>query len=319
MAAEQPSEGYLFDLYRQYIGEPDGRTDVYLGFGLFLGGIGLAIAGLGLFLYSSTLEARSAEYFAWVRPAYALGMLSLPATMLGIVTLLPTERRVVYTSLAGALVTVAAVVGFVTIYPDWNFYESSDAAYGTVHVVATYAIGLASITAATGAALIAHYLELARSADAVEITYDEEEEEHYSDEEIRGDIDDAMEGVELSWGGVEKAEHKRLSFSDHEFEGAEINFEAKTTRSSGVDNQVAGLKGLKGGETKTTTSSSTVDDQTAKLKELREQKQKEAEASEQESRLTTVTGPIGRLKARVSGSGESDGLLQTVRNRVKRN
>lgn len=319
MAAEQPSEGYLFDLYRQYIGEPDGRTDVYLGFGLFLGGIGLAIAGLGLFLYSSTLEARSTEYFAWVRPAYALGMLSLPATMLGIVTLLPTERRVVYTSLTGALITAVAVVGFVSIYPDWNFYESSDAVYGTVHVVATYAIGLASITAATGAALIAHYLELARSAEAVEITYDEEDEEHYSDEEIRSDIDDAMEGVELSWGGVEKSEHKRLSFSDHEFEGAEINFEAKTTRSSGVDNQVAGLKGLKGGDTKTTTSSSTVDDQTAKLKELREQKQQEAQATSQEGRLATVTGPVARVKARVFGGGESDGILQTVRNRVKRN
>ena len=288
MSAERSTDGYLFDLYRRYVGEPEARADVYVGFGLFLGGIGLAIVALVLFAWSSTLEPRSSEYFAWVQPAYALGMVALPATMLGIVALLPSERRIRYTSAIGVAVTLVAVGGFVHLYPsDWNFYDSGEAAFSTVHVVAVYAIGLASITASTGAALIAHYLDMARAVEGVEYGDDEEEEEHYSDEEIRQDIDEAMDGVELSWGGVEKTEHTRLSFTEHEFEGVDLDAGTKTARSTGVDAQVAGLKGLKGGETKTTTSSSTVDDQTAKLKELRERQQAEELATEESTGLLT--------------------------------
>ena len=276
MAADPPENGRLFALYRRYIGEPEDRTDVYLGFGLFLGGIGLALVGLVLFLWSTTLELRSDAYFAWVTPAYALVMVALPVTMLGIVVLLPSERRMLYTSIAGTAVTIGATVGFLAVYPEhWNFMQDTDY---TVEVTATYAVGLAGLTAATGAALIAHYLDMARHADVATLEDDEDdaESESYSDEEIQRDIDEAMEGVELSWGGVEKTEHTRLEFSENEFEDVDVDVPAaKTTRSSGVDAQVAGLKGLKGGDSKTTTSSDTVDDQTAKLKELREQQRVE--------------------------------------------
>ncbi|WP_254767994.1 DUF7139 domain-containing protein [Salinilacihabitans rarus] len=305
MPAEGSTDGYLFDLYRRYIGEPDGRTDVYLGFGLFLGGIGLAIVALSLFLWGSTFEARTPAYFAWIEPAYALGMLSLPAVMLGIVVLLPAERRVRYASIGGAAVAVAAVVGFLQLYPyNWNFYESGEAAFSTVHVVATYAVGLASLTASTGAALIAHYLDMARTVEELEAA-DEADEERYSDEEIREDIDAAMEEVELSWGGVEKNDNKRLSFTDHEFESVDVDVEAKTTRSSGVDEQVAGLKGLKGGETKTTTSSSTVDDQTRKLKELREQRRAE-ETADDGGALASVRRPFAGLVERLRRLGRGN-------------
>ena len=277
MSAEQPPDGYLFDLYRRYIGEPEDRTDIYVGFGLFLGGIGLGIISLLLFLWSSRFDARTAEYFTWAEPASALVMLALPILMLGIVVLLPSERRVLYTSVAGVAVTAAAVAGFLYAYPDdWNGYGADY----TAEVVGIYAVGLAGVTASTGAALIAHYLDMAREASRIEAD-DDESGASYSDEEIQQDIDEAMDGVELSWGGVEKTEHKRLSFSEDEFD--EVNVDSvgtTTTRSSGVDSQVAGLKGLKGGETKKTTSSSTVDDQTQKLKELREQKQAEQDGAD---------------------------------------
>ncbi|MFP8954881.1 permease [Natrialbaceae archaeon A-arb3/5] len=294
MAAESAGDGYLFDLYRRYIGEPEARTDVYLGFGLFLGGIGLAAVALVLFLWSSTLEPRSPTHIAWVQPAYALVMVSLPILMLGIVVLLPSERRVRYASVGGVVVTVIAVGGFLYAYPyDWNGHGNDY----TAEVVAVYAVGLAGITASTGAALIAHYLDMARTVERVEHEADEEsDEESYSDAEIERDIDEAMEGVELSWGGVEKTEHKRLSFSEDDFDdvSVDVDMEAKTTRSSGVDSQVAGLKGLKGGETKTTTSQSTVDDQTAKLRELREQQQAddEADRSDSESPVSTILDRI---------------------------
>ncbi|WP_323171815.1 permease [Natrialba sp. PRR66] len=316
MAAERPTDGYLFDLYRRYIGEPESRTDVYLGFGLFLGGIGLAVVALVLFLWSSTFSRSNPAYFTWVRPAYALGMLSLPAMILGVVVLLPSDRKVIGISGAGALVTLAATIGFLFAYPDnWNFMAERDY---TVEVTATYAVGLAGITASTGAALVAHYLELARQTEAVDAGDEDETETEddpeFSDADIERDIDAAMEGVELSWGGVEKTEHKRLNFSGNEFDGVSVDTDAgtKTTRSSGVDDQVAGLKGLKGGETKTTTSQSTVDDQTAKLKELREQ-QREDEQSAEGGRQGGVgasagDGPFAPLTA----------ILERVRSAIRR-
>ncbi|QLK26012.1 permease [Natrinema zhouii] len=306
MAAEQVQNGYLFDLYRRYIGEPEDRTDVYVGFGLFLGGIGLAVVALVLFLVGNAFDARSASYFAWVGPAYALAMMALPVVMLGIVTLLPSERRMLYASVTGAAITAAAVVGFLFVYPDnWNGYGDDY----TVQVVAVYAVGLAGIAASTGAALIAHYLDMAQQAEAVVTDDDADDEPELTDAEIQQDIDDAMEGVELSWGGVQKTEHKRLNFSSDTLDDIDIDSDAgtTTTRSTGVDSQVAGLKGLKGGETKETTSSSTVDDQTAKLKELREQQRAEELATaDDDGAIETVTKPLSSL-------------LERFRNLVKRN
>lgn len=301
MSVEQPADGYLFDLYRRYIGEPEDRTDVYVGFGLFFGGITIAIVALVLFLWGSTYEAHSSTYYAWIQPGYALGMLSLPAMMLGIVVLLPSERRMLYTSIAGAVVTVAAVGGFVYAYPEnWHFVRDVDY---TVEVVATYALGLAGLIASTAAALIAHYLELARRVETVDVDDEEETDEgSVSDADVREDIDEAMEGVELSWGGVEKTEHRQLSFSEDDFDEVSVDTSAgtKTVRSSGVDAQVDGLKGLKGGETKTTTTQSTVDDQTAKLKELREKQQAEemATATDDGSPVTRLLERLRRLLRR---------------------
>ncbi len=303
MTAEQPSDGYLFDLYRRYIGEPEDRTDVYLGFGLFLGGIGFAIAALALFVVSSTAETGSGAYVTWAEPAYAFAMVALPAAMLGIVVLLPSERRVLYTSIVGAAVCLVAVGAFLYAYPDdWHGFGNDY----TAEVIAVYAVGLAGISASTGAALIAHYLDMAQTVKEVvrETETDDDEEDELSDEEIRQDIDDAMDGVELSWGGVEKSDNKRLSFSSDDFDDVQVSAAVGTTtvRSSGVDEQVSGLKGLKGGDTKTTTSQSTVDEQTQKLKELREQQREESS--------TTATADTQQ-----SGSGsESGSVFAGIRN-----
>lgn len=301
MATAQHPDGYLFDLYRRYIGEPDERRDVYLGFGLFLGGIGLGIVALALFVWSSTLEPHTTEYYRWVQPSYVLGMLALPAMMLGTVVLLPAERRVTFASVGGVAITAVAVAGFVHLYPlHWNFYGGSETAFSTVHVVAVYAVGMASIVASTGAALIAHYLDMARSSEVVEVGDDEDEaEETVSDEQIRDDIDEAMEGVELTWGGVEETENRQLSFSDHEFDVDSIDAGAVTrVRSRGVDDQVAGLKGLKGGDTTTTTSTKTVDDQTQKLRELREQQAEDEDAETGSIGPGGAGGTLERFKRR---------------------
>ncbi len=298
MAAEDPPDGYLFDLYRRYVGEPDDHTDIYVGFGLFVGGIGLAVMALVLFVWGATLEYRSPDYFTVLRPAYAIGMLSLPTFMLGIVVLLPSERRMRILSAVGTGATVLAALWFVVAYPgDW--LHGADYTAG---IIGIYAIGLAGVTAATGASLIGHYLDTATADSEPEEEAEEDEGPAYTDAEIEADIDDAMEGVELSWGGVPKSENKRLTFSDTEFDGSSLdsNLATKTTRSSGVDAQVAGLKGLKGGDTKMARSESTVDDQTQKLKELREKQRAEelATADEDESAVGgALSGLLERLRA----------------------
>lgn len=303
------SEQKLFDLYRSYIGEPDSERDVYVGFGLFLCGIVLAVVALALFVVGTRQAYRSPDFFTWVQPAYALGMLSLPVVMLGIVVLLPSERRVLAVSIVGVMITIAATVGLLHAYPDdWNGYGNDY----TVPVITVYAVGLAGITASTGAALIAHYLDLAKQIEVVQ--EDEEQDEHYTDEEIASDIDEAMDGVELSWGGVEKSDNTSLTFTGHEFENADIGEAGVTkTRSTGVQSQVAGLKGMKGGEAKTQTSTGTVDDQTAKLKELREQKQVEDVA-------TADDGVTSKLRSRLTRTARTlKSKVAAVRQRVQRN
>ncbi|MDG5759382.1 permease [Natronococcus sp. A-GB1] len=295
MTTEQSPDGSLLELYRRYVGEPEGYTDVYVGFGLFFGGIGIGATALLLFLWGSTYEARTLEsaYYDLLQPAYALGLLSLPATMLGVVVLLPSDRRTLYAAAGGATITALAVAGFVYAY---HWYFVGDVDY-TVEIVTTYAVGLTGLIASTGAALVGHYLELARRAESAEADEEDDADDGLTMEDIREDIDAAMASVDLSWGGVEKTDHKRLEFDDDGFDDVSMDPEQGTTtiRSSGVDDAVAGLKGLQGRETKTTASNSTVDDQTAKLTELRERKERNGADTGSSSVLDRVVARVRAL------------------------
>jgi hypothetical protein len=278
MTDDDAPNNVLFEWYERYIGEPEAETDVYLGFGLFFAAVGLALLALVLFLVGvGVYGIREDGYFAVARLAYASGMLSVPLAMFSIVVLLPVKQRATFAAGAGVAITVAAVVGFAAVYPDnWFDYGGTQ----TLYIVSAYAIGLMVVTAATGAALIAHHLHRTQAPAPSEIREPEEEEEteSYSTEEIERDIEEAMADVEMTWGGVEKSENRSLKlntdFADAEMEAGGLGLEGnKRVESGGVDAQVEGLKNLKGGDTKTATSESTVDDQTAALNELKQQKQ----------------------------------------------
>lgn len=214
-------------------------------------------------------------------------MLSLPIMLLGIIVLLPTERRVVWTSIGGFIVTILAAGAFVTVYPDqWFDFNTRN----TLLVVGTYAVGLAAVIAATGAALVAHQLERVQPPSPSDIEAVEEDvAETITDEEVRADIEDAMADVELNWGGIESEDHRQLEFTPDYTDEATAGFEIEATRTvseSSVDAQVAGLNALKGGTGKTTKSEHTVEDETSALTRLRQQKQRDeipsdAAASEQ--------------------------------------
>lgn len=282
----------LLEWYERYIGEPDAETDVYLGFGLFFVGIALAIVGLALFLWSSRLEAGSAFYWNLRQVAIVLASLGLPAGMVGIVVLLPVDRRALYAAGAGLAVCGVSMAFFVAVYPNnWNVQSAVDySAQG----IALYAIGLVVVLASTGAALVAYQLERSRPAPAES---GDDPREEVTDERVARDIERAMEDVTLTWGGVRRKQTKKLAVDTGTEEIDRSSFdqvEAKTTRAAGtdVDSAVANLRGLRGGNEKQATGTGT-DDQAAALVELRERKRMEA--------LATRESPLERLRSRIVG------------------
>lgn len=270
----------LLGWYRRYIGEPDADSDLTLGFGLFFGGIGFGLLGLLLFLWSAaldpgTLADPNMTFWTLREVAFTLGMVGLPALMLSIVVLLPVEDRVRYAAAAGAAVTVVAVAAFVATYPfSFNVDSSTTAA-----VVGLYALGFVAVIGSTGAALVGHHLERAAPTGTEAA---ESETEEVSEEQVRRDIEDAMDDADLTWGGVRTGESRRLTIdADAEEDVDTTSFDqagGNVTRveSGGTEDAVAGLKKLRGGETKEARSSSTTDDQAAALRELRESQRQEA-------------------------------------------
>lgn len=286
-----PSTAVLFEWYERYIGEPDARTDVYLGFGLFFGGIALAICGLAVFLGSAGVEPGSEFYWTLRQVAIVFASLGLPVGMVGIVVLLPVSRRALYAAGTGIAVCLVAMAFFLTVYPsNWNVQSAADySAQG----IALYAGGLAIVAASTGAALVAHQLERSRPAP---VENGDDPREEISDERVARDIDEAMEDVNLSWGGIRRTETRKLAV-DTGTDGVDRSsfdrVEATTTRASSgaVDSAVANLQGLQGGQKEQATGSGT-DDQAAALSELRERKRAEE--------MATADSPLARFRARVA-------------------
>jgi hypothetical protein len=277
MSETDPPDNVLFSLYEQYVGEPETETEVYSGFGLFFAGVAFAVIGFLLFIIGAgTYGLREPGYFSLAQPGYLFGLLSVPLALIGVVVLLPTSRRIVTVAFAGLGLTVVAAGAFLRAYPTVWFEFGP---WNTLFVVGTYAAGLAVIIATTGSALVAHRLARGEEANAGTTTADSggdgRSTESISEEEIESDIDAAMSDVEISWGGVEKTETRRLDFTaDYADEASgSLDVEAEETVSTGVDAEVEGLKQLKGGETDVETADGTVDDETAALRELKDRKQ----------------------------------------------
>jgi hypothetical protein len=265
-------DNVLFDLYERYIGEPEAEIDVYLGFGLFFAGVAFAAVALVSFVAVVALYGYrgGGGYYSTAQIPYTFALLAAPVTMLSVVVLLPVERRAVYGAVGGSALAGAATVGFVASYPgQW----AEEGAGRMLAVMGTYAVGVSVVVAATAAALIAHQVERASADVAVADDADEADDgEEVTMDDVRSDIDEAMEDVDLNLGGVERSEGRNLSFSTDvstdEMRGGTAK-EPEKTVSAGVDAQVEGLRSMKTGESKTETSSTTVDNQAAALSELK--------------------------------------------------
>ncbi len=279
--APESGRARLLGWYRAYIGEPDQLRDVYLGFGLFFGGVAMGLIGLGLFVLER-VALGGEPLWALRKVAFAVAALGLPALLTGVVVLLPVDRRALLATGVGDAVTLLAVGAFAWIYPyNWNVNVGADHA---PLIVSVYAVGLVATIAASGAALVSYHVERTAPNAAAETGGQSDSGAGGSGSTVREadverDIEEAMEQTEMTWGGVEKDDSRSISVSG-EVGGDQSAFdevEATETRSSGsnVDDAVANLKGMKGGEERTGRGSGT-DEQTEALKELK----KEREAQE---------------------------------------
>jgi len=292
----------LADAYREYVGEPDEERDIYVGFGLFFGGIALGVVGLLLFLYSGLQEPETTLFWQSREIALVAGLLGLPSVVLSIVVLLPVGRRTRLVSGVGAGLCLLAVGILIVVYPyDWTESATLD---GSVITISVYSVGLVALSAATGASLVAQYLDAAAPDETTEGAADSDDGESVSDEAVAADIESAMDDAELSWGGVEQQPNtKRLSLdmpdADPDVERTAIeNAEVNETRSESddVNDAVNNLRQLQGGETETERGSST-EDQVNALTEFREQQ------AEDDTVETGVEEPglLQRLRERLFG------------------
>jgi hypothetical protein len=299
MDANQADENLLLGLYRRYVGPPEAERTVYGGFGLFFGGIALALIGIVVFLASATVSPDDLFRYTLREIAGIAGAVGLPALLLGVTVLLPVDRKALYAAAAGTAVCLVGVGLFSASYPyAWNVVGSDRSG----QVVAVYALGIVVVIGATGAALVGHHIHRASTTERVverEVVESgasgDTPRETVTDEQVRRDIDEAMADSELSWGGVDKVKTKRLKLNTEAFDDIDssnvADVDATTVRSSGrnVDDAVNAMKGLRGGDTKEARSTQTTDDQTAALQALREKQAAEDVATNDE-------GVVDRLR-----------------------
>jgi hypothetical protein len=290
-------DGRLFEWYRTYIGEPDREVDVYLGFALFFAGIGFGIAAFVIGAAGQLTGAGGpSANFIYREAALAVGMLALPATLSSVVVLLPVSRRAVYGAAAGSAISLVGLGLFVWAYP-YSWAAGPGPTY-SIYVLFIYGLGLAALLAATGGALVAYHIDRAKPRPGDFTAADGEAGEQVSDEQIESDIESAMSEVDLTWGGVERSEGSDLKIRSSEDETdmdvAGLDVEAERVHRSSVDEQVAGLAMVKGGQKTTDRSESTVDHQTDRLAELRKRKKEEAASQEEE---TVLGGLLDRVAA----------------------
>lgn len=275
-ATKRSLGAFLPSIYRRYIGEPQSRRDIYLGFGVFFAGLALGAVALGLFLFSGTHPTGSDAFWQFREAALVFAMCGLPLVAASFAVLLPVGRRTLIASGIGTGICLLGAAWLVQVYPyQWT------AAGNDVRVLSTYAVGLVVLAAATGSSLVAQYVDTVSPTEtgATEETADDASGETVSDEEVAEDIDEALSDSSLTWGGVEQEPTtERLELDMPETPDVEeSSLESATeTRQTGesVDSAVSGLRQLQGG-TEEAARVESPDDQVTALTEFRNRQETE--------------------------------------------
>lgn len=268
---------FLNELYRRYIGPVSEDQPVYAGFAIFFTGIGLVIISILTFLWSTTYPAGEPFKYVLRELAVTTGAAGIPLGLLGVTVLLPVSRRIDAIGAAGVVLTLIATVRFRQVYPQ-AWYANSSVTVGL------YALGGVIVIATTGMALSSYQAEL-RGQQIAQRHLERSDQastdadEAVTKEVVEQDIENAMEGVELSWGGVQRDDNRKLILRDTDVgdfdDGTVPNVGTKKFEGGSVDGAVEGLKHLRGGEKKTASGTGTAA-QTSALAELRASQEKES-------------------------------------------
>lgn len=293
MRSPEYEGGRLITLYRRFLGEPDRTSDVFVGFTLFFGGIVIGVLGLVLFLSSVAVTAQDALFWPLREVSIVFAIVGLPGLLLGIIVLLPVSSKAEYIGLGGAGICLIATAIFVATYPQaWNVTGTDYSPVG----ISVYAVGLAVLVASTGAALVAHHLDRARPVEAEEgqSPADRSSSPEVTDDEVRRDIDETVAASELTWGGVEPAEERRLELTppgEDSLDATGFDVDPSVKTDAAVDESVAALQKLRGWQP-TTERGTGIDDQATALKALRE------EAGDSEEEVGWIRGMVDRMRGR---------------------
>ena len=291
----------LHEWHRRFIGPVTDSRAVYAGFALFFAGVGLVVVSIATFLWSTTTDPAGTFKFVLRELAVLTGAAGIPVVLLGVTVLLPVSRRIDAVSAAGVAACLVATARFAQVYPD-AWYPNASV------VVGLYALGAVVVVATAGSALSGYHAERTGQRIARERLDDggssgagtaagggdagsSSGTDAVTDEQVQADIDDAMSGAEVNWGGVERDSGRSItirSSEDTDFEMSD-NSAAKATESRGesVDDAVAGLQGLRGEGPKTESSTSGTDEQADALAELRATRE-QSEVDDESGLVDTV-------------------------------
>lgn len=132
MATDTSSDNILARWYRHRIGEP-ATTDEAIGYWIFTLGVIFGIIGIGLLIQSTPATTLR----QW---AIAIAAVGLVAILVGPIIRLPLQKRATYLSYIGVILSAAAIVWFLLVFPaGW------DPRLGNPQIVGLYSIGLAVI------------------------------------------------------------------------------------------------------------------------------------------------------------------------------
>ena len=136
--ATKTTDGVLYGLYRQRVGEPSTHDEVR-GYWVFLTGLVLGTLGIILFLPSSS--AVGASGFTLREASLFIAAVGLAMLVAGPVIRLPLQPWANYAAYLGQAICFVAAVWFVTIFPaEWSVQT------GNQPVIVLYAGGLTIIT-----------------------------------------------------------------------------------------------------------------------------------------------------------------------------
>lgn len=133
--------GRLFELYTRYVTEPESKRDVY-GYTILVVGYILGMTGMAVYLVGPTGGELDATTFLAREIAFATAGVGLVSTLLGIVLMLPVQRRGIILGGIGTVTALTAAGWFIIAYPsNWGFgtpdYSSA--------IITMYTIGVAFV------------------------------------------------------------------------------------------------------------------------------------------------------------------------------